>query len=69
MTTIRLSKAQCAALARLIRFELAAYAEAECPPDDAPTFDRNAEIFTGSDLDAVAPLAAVLEAGAKAKRT
>ena len=59
--TISLTPAQCTALARLIRLELTAYAEADLSPEETGTVNRTGDPFTGSDLDVIAPLLEILE--------
>ena len=56
-STLALTHAQSAALARLIRMHLEAYAEAVCPGQPR----EETEPLNGSELDLLEPLVALLE--------
>ena len=58
-STLKLTRPQADALARLIRIHLDAYDEAACPGDPRP----ETEPLNGSELDLLEPLVALLEQG------
>ena len=61
--TISLTRPQAEALAKLIRIQLRSYADAgaDSPASDGILDDCEPELFTGTDLDALAPLLGLLE--------